>query len=140
MTSAEDQPRRRMSPWLTGSLAAAIVLVVAATSFYGGYRLGSDDGGSEYQQRIVGAWKQGGSQGNVAFQFFPDGSVAVARLSPEGAQVRFRGLYEIVEENTLLLDLVGANPPEGEARVEKTYAPTTPPQQFRIDTPGLTAM
>lgn len=32
------------------------------------------------------------------------------------------------------------NPPEGEPRVEKTYAKTTPPQQFRIDTPGLTAM
>lgn len=32
------------------------------------------------------------------------------------------------------------NPLEGEPRVEKTYANTTPPQQFRIDTPGLTAM
>ena len=31
-------------------------------------------------------------------------------------------------------------PLEGEPRVEKTYAKTTPPQQFRIDTPGLTAM
>jgi hypothetical protein len=30
------------------------------------------------------------------------------------------------------------NPPEGDPRVEKTYATTTPPQQFRIDTPGLT--
>jgi DNA helicase HerA-like ATPase len=32
------------------------------------------------------------------------------------------------------------DPIEGEPRVEKTYADTTPPQQFRIDTPGLTAM
>jgi hypothetical protein len=32
------------------------------------------------------------------------------------------------------------DPLEGEPRVEKTYAATTPPQQFRIDTPGLTAM
>jgi hypothetical protein len=32
------------------------------------------------------------------------------------------------------------DPPDGEPRVEKTYAETTPPQQFRIDTPGLTAM
>ena len=28
-------------------------------------------------------------------------------------------------------------PLEGEPRVEKTYAKTTPPQQFRIDTPGF---
>jgi hypothetical protein len=32
------------------------------------------------------------------------------------------------------------DPPDGKPRVEKTYAATTPPQQFRIDTPGLTAM
>ncbi|QSG05114.1 type IV secretory system conjugative DNA transfer family protein [Halapricum desulfuricans] len=32
------------------------------------------------------------------------------------------------------------DPPDGIARVEKTYAETTPPQQFRIDTPGLTAI
>ena len=32
------------------------------------------------------------------------------------------------------------DPVEGEVRVEKTYAETTPPQQFRIDTPGLTAV
>ncbi|MFP9062474.1 hypothetical protein ACLI4R_18390 [Natrialbaceae archaeon A-chndr2] len=32
------------------------------------------------------------------------------------------------------------NPPEGPPRVTKTYAKTTPPQQFRIDTPGLTAV
>ena len=32
------------------------------------------------------------------------------------------------------------NPLEGDPRVEKTYAKTTPPQQFRIDTPGMTAM
>lgn len=32
------------------------------------------------------------------------------------------------------------DPPEGPPRVEKTYATTTPPQQFQIDTPGLTAM
>ncbi|MFC7044785.1 ATP-binding protein [Halobacteriaceae archaeon GCM10025711] len=32
------------------------------------------------------------------------------------------------------------DPIDGETRVEKTYAQTTPPQQFRIDTPGLTAM
>ncbi|AZH27148.1 ATP-binding protein [Haloplanus aerogenes] len=32
------------------------------------------------------------------------------------------------------------NPPDGEPRVTKTYAGTTPPQQFRIQTPGLTAM
>ncbi|WP_224448663.1 ATP-binding protein [Haloprofundus salilacus] len=32
------------------------------------------------------------------------------------------------------------DPLEGDPRVEKTYAKTTPPQQFRIDTPGLTAM
>lgn len=32
------------------------------------------------------------------------------------------------------------NPPDHTPRVEKTYAETTPPHQFRIDTPGLTAM
>ncbi|MFC7164545.1 hypothetical protein [Halospeciosus flavus] len=32
------------------------------------------------------------------------------------------------------------DPLEGPVRVEKTYAASTPPQQFRIDTPGLTAM
>lgn len=32
------------------------------------------------------------------------------------------------------------DPLEGKPRVEKTYAATTPPHQFRIDTPGLTAM
>jgi len=32
------------------------------------------------------------------------------------------------------------DPVEGDPRVEKTYAETTPPQQFRIDTPGLTAV
>ena len=32
------------------------------------------------------------------------------------------------------------DPPEGPPRVEKTYAKTTPPQQFRIDTPGCTAI
>ena len=32
------------------------------------------------------------------------------------------------------------DPPEGSPRVEKTYASTTPPQQFQIDTPGLTAI
>ncbi|WP_312911755.1 ATP-binding protein [Natronosalvus caseinilyticus] len=32
------------------------------------------------------------------------------------------------------------DPLEGEPRVEKTYAKTTPPQQFRIDTPGMTAV
>ncbi|QLG28915.1 ATP-binding protein [Halorarum halophilum] len=32
------------------------------------------------------------------------------------------------------------DPPEGDPRVEKTYAKSTPPQQFRIDTPGLTAI
>lgn len=32
------------------------------------------------------------------------------------------------------------DPIEGSPRVEKTYATTTPPQQFRIDTPGLTAI
>mgnify|MGYP006282560217 FL=1 len=32
------------------------------------------------------------------------------------------------------------DPLEGEPRVTKTYAKTTPPQQFRIETPGLTAV
>ena len=32
------------------------------------------------------------------------------------------------------------DPPEGEPRVEKNYSQNTPPQQFRIDTPGLTAI
>jgi hypothetical protein len=32
------------------------------------------------------------------------------------------------------------DPPEGPVRVEKSYAESTPPQQFRIDTDGLTAM
>jgi DNA helicase HerA-like ATPase len=32
------------------------------------------------------------------------------------------------------------DPPDGPVRVEKTYAKSTPPHQFRIDTPGLTAM
>ncbi|AQL44474.1 hypothetical protein BV210_04850 [Halorientalis sp. IM1011] len=31
-------------------------------------------------------------------------------------------------------------PADGDARVEKTYSSTTPPQQFRIDQPGLTAI
>ncbi|QLG61118.1 ATP-binding protein [Halorarum salinum] len=31
-------------------------------------------------------------------------------------------------------------PAEGDPRVEKTYARTTPPQQFSLDTPGLTAI
>ncbi|WP_321169641.1 ATP-binding protein [Halorarum salinum] len=30
------------------------------------------------------------------------------------------------------------NPPEGDPRVEKTYASTTPPQQFSLDAPGMT--
>jgi len=29
---------------------------------------------------------------------------------------------------------------EGKPRVKKTYAETTPPQQFRIDTPGVSAV
>lgn len=39
-------------------------------------------------------------------------------------------------------DVLGAlqNPAEGAPRVEKTYAATTPPHQFRIDTAGLTDM
>jgi hypothetical protein len=32
------------------------------------------------------------------------------------------------------------DPLEGEARVEKTYSRNTPPQQFNIETPGLTAL
>ncbi len=32
------------------------------------------------------------------------------------------------------------DPIEGDVCVEKTYAETTPPQQFRIDTPGMTAV
>jgi hypothetical protein len=32
------------------------------------------------------------------------------------------------------------DPPEGEPRVEKTYSDSTPPQQFMIDEPGLTAI
>ncbi|WP_276247583.1 ATP-binding protein [Haladaptatus sp. YSMS36] len=32
------------------------------------------------------------------------------------------------------------DPPEGTPRVEKTYAKTTPPQHFNIDSPGLTAV
>jgi hypothetical protein len=32
------------------------------------------------------------------------------------------------------------DPPEGLVRVEKTYAESTLPQQFYIDTDGLTAM
>ncbi|MFD1562829.1 ATP-binding protein [Haloarchaeobius amylolyticus] len=32
------------------------------------------------------------------------------------------------------------DPLEGPPRIEKTYAKTTPPQQFRIDTPGMTAV
>ncbi|MDG5779016.1 hypothetical protein VB773_02455 [Haloarculaceae archaeon H-GB2-1] len=35
---------------------------------------------------------------------------------------------------------VRTEPLEGEVRVEKTYAETTPPQQFRIDEPGLAAV
>jgi len=31
-------------------------------------------------------------------------------------------------------------PPEGVPRIEKTYSRATPPQQFQIDTPGLTAI
>jgi hypothetical protein len=32
------------------------------------------------------------------------------------------------------------DPIDGEPRVEKTYSPNTPPQQFNIDTPGMTAL
>ncbi|MFC4407226.1 hypothetical protein [Haloarchaeobius iranensis] len=32
------------------------------------------------------------------------------------------------------------DPPEGDPRVEKTYSEGTPPQQFTIETPGLTAI
>ena len=32
------------------------------------------------------------------------------------------------------------DPPEGPPCIEKSYASTTPPQQFRIDTAGLTAV
>lgn len=32
------------------------------------------------------------------------------------------------------------DPLDGAPRVEKSYSPTTPPHQYRIDTPGLTAM
>ncbi|QLH84821.1 ATP-binding protein [Halosimplex pelagicum] len=32
------------------------------------------------------------------------------------------------------------DPPEGEPRVEKTYSRNTPPRDFRIDTPGMTAI
>ncbi|SDN31869.1 hypothetical protein SAMN05192554_12651, partial [Haloarchaeobius iranensis] len=32
------------------------------------------------------------------------------------------------------------DPPEGEPRVEKSYSSSTPPRQFSIDTPGLTAI
>jgi hypothetical protein len=32
------------------------------------------------------------------------------------------------------------DPPDGTPRVEKTYSENTPPEQFRIDTPGLTAV
>ncbi|SFR97599.1 hypothetical protein SAMN05216559_1882 [Halomicrobium zhouii] len=32
------------------------------------------------------------------------------------------------------------DPPEGEPRVEKTYSDSTPPQQFKIDEPGLTGI
>lgn len=38
-----------------------------------------------------------------------------------------------------VLDVLN-DPPDGEPRVEKTYSSNTPPQQFRIDTPGLTAL
>jgi hypothetical protein len=31
-----------------------------------------------------------------------------------------------------------ADPPDGEPRVDKTYSENTPPQEFQIDTPGLT--
>ncbi|MFC6787121.1 ATP-binding protein [Halobaculum halobium] len=39
-------------------------------------------------------------------------------------------------------DVLGAlnDPLDGDPRVEKTYSPNTPPSQFRIDTPGLTAV
>lgn len=32
------------------------------------------------------------------------------------------------------------DPLEGEPRIEKSYSQNTPPHQFRIDTPGLTAV
>jgi hypothetical protein len=32
------------------------------------------------------------------------------------------------------------DPPDGTARVEKTYSENTPPRQFNIDTPGLTTV
>ncbi|WP_435078862.1 ATP-binding protein [Halococcus sp. AFM35] len=32
------------------------------------------------------------------------------------------------------------DPPDDEPRIEKTYSQNTPPQQFRIDTPGLTSI
>jgi hypothetical protein len=42
-------------------------------------------------------------------------------------------------EGHAVLDAL-CDPLDGEPRVTKTYANTTPPQQFRIETPGLTAM
>ncbi|EMA52078.1 hypothetical protein C450_11858 [Halococcus salifodinae DSM 8989] len=38
-----------------------------------------------------------------------------------------------------VLDVLN-DPPEGEPRIEKAYSENTPPQQFRIETPGLTAI
>jgi hypothetical protein len=38
-----------------------------------------------------------------------------------------------------LLDIL-RSPADGEPRVEKSYAETTPPQQFRLDAPGCTAI
>jgi hypothetical protein len=46
----------------------------------------------------------------------------------------------IVENRDGAHDVLAAlnDPPEGDVRVEKTYSPSSPPQRFTIDTPGLT--
>ncbi|PSQ26814.1 hypothetical protein BRD03_08690 [Halobacteriales archaeon QS_9_68_17] len=65
----------------------------------------------------------------------PDDYDKIAECSPDEA------IWVVMTQSDGHDVLTALNdPPDGEPRVEKTYAETTPPQQFSIDTPGLTAM
>jgi hypothetical protein len=65
----------------------------------------------------------------------PDDYDKMAPCDPEEA------IWIAMTQNACHDVLAALNEPlEGEARVEKTYSGNTPPQQFNIDTPGLTAL
>jgi hypothetical protein len=70
---------------------------------------------------------------NDAAEAIPADFDTMAACEPEAAiwiVMRIDAAHDVVDAL--------ADPPDGEPRVEKTYAETTPPQQFTIDQPGLT--